>query len=67
MSIRDTLAKSECGSTLSPTTIDLKTQLTYQRKQIAEQVERLDELLRLLDQHPEVNRILELLGQNRGF
>ncbi len=45
--------------------LTLRENLVQQRESALANVQRLDELLALLDAHPETNRILELLG--RGY
>lgn len=52
------LAQAQCS--LAPPS--LQQTLSSQLEQAKQEVQRLEELLQLLNQHPEVNRIMELLG-----
>ena len=60
----DMLAKQvECGATTLGRPMNLQENLQYELAQAESKTIRLKELLDLLEKHPEVNRIMELLGQ----
>jgi hypothetical protein len=51
------------SNALNPSYISLKQRLQEEKTRIVQEGQRLDELLSLLDNNPEVERIIELMGR----